>query len=124
MGQRRQPQLAIQVSGSSGVPEPMGFLLDTGYNGWLTLPAEVIARLGLSPRDTRTVNLADGQDVDVSTFIATVIWHGEPHPAYVVESPGDPLLGMSMLWGSEVTLQAWEGGGVIIEEVDPREPIS
>lgn len=95
----------------------MEFILDTGYNGWLTLPRDTISRLGLTIRVERTVSLADGRSVELRTFAATVLWHGQPSSVYVVESESEPLLGMSMLWGSRLTLEAEEGGEVTIEEM-------
>ena len=97
----------------------MEFILDTGYNGWLTLPQDIISRLGLTIRVERTVSLADGRSVALRTFAATALWHGQTSKVYVVESESEPLLGLSMLWGSRLTLEAREVGEVTIEEMRP-----
>ena len=124
IGTDRRALLTVQLADSGGVAHPLEFQLDTGFNGWLTLPLDIIDRLELAFERTRIVSLADGREAPSNTYNARALWHGRSHNVYVVESPSQPLLGMSMLWGSEVTLQAWDGGDVIIEEVDPRDRIS
>ena len=119
IGQNRQPRLTVQIADANGTLHPVEFILDTGYNGWLTLPHDLISQLGLTIRRTRTVSLADGRSVVLRTFTATVLWHGQPSNVYVIESESEPLLGMSMLWGSKLTLEAQEGGEVTIEEIHP-----
>ena len=120
----RQALLTVRIVDASGIAHPLEFQLDTGFNGWLTLPTNVIDRLGLIATAPQTVSLADGQRVELRTFVASALVDGQPHNVFVVESGGNPLFGMSMLWGSSVTIQAWEGGAVIIEEVAPRNQVS
>ena len=37
----------------------------------------------------------------------------------ILQSDGVPLLGMTLLWGSRVTVNALTGGAVVIEQLAP-----
>ena len=92
-------------------------ILDTGFEGYITLPPEVVNRLGLAALAPSTYELADGQSVQFNTYLATVSWYDRPRMVLALESNGVPLLGAAMLWDSRVILDMEEGGGVIIEEL-------
>ena len=85
----------------------------------MTLPPDIIERLGLTSEATSPAILADGQDVDLNTYTARAMWHGQQVLVEILETAGHSLLGMSMLWGSRLTLEAQEGGEVTIEEMRP-----
>ena len=59
--------------------------------------------------------LADGSVVRLSYFRATVLWEGKPRKIMVLDADGGPLVGMSLLYGSRVTLDVVDGGPVTIE---------
>ena len=46
-------------------------------------------------------------------------WHGRLSDALVLKSDSAPLLGMTLLWGSRVTVDALTDGQVTIEELEP-----
>ena len=81
------------------------------------MPPDVIEQFGLTPDVDRTIVLAHEQSVILRTFRAVVSWHERQSNVFVIEADGQPLLGMSMLWGSKLTLEAWDGGEVTIEEM-------
>ena len=98
---------------------PLTAILDTGFEGYITLPTEAISALGLVPLTPSTYELADGQTVQFNTYLATASWHGRPRLALALEANGVPLLGTSLLWGSRVTLEMQAGGAVVIDELSP-----
>ena len=102
-----------------GRPSPIELVLDTGFSGSLSLPADVVDRLGLRWVGQRTFELANGELFDFDVYLTVVRWHGFPTDAIVLKSDSAPLLGMTLLWGSRVTLEASHGGEVTIEEVEP-----
>ncbi len=59
--------------------------------------------------------LADGSLTTMSTCDARLSWNGYWRDVVVVQSYEGPLIGMNLIWGSLVTIQAWEGGDVSIE---------
>ncbi|WP_219898285.1 hypothetical protein [Phormidesmis priestleyi] len=48
-------------------------------------------------------------------YRATVIWDGQIQVVDVAESEADPLMGMSLLYGFKLQIEAIEGGVVTIE---------
>lgn len=52
----------------------MDAVIDTGYTGWLALPAELVAALGLTWQGTDRGMLADGSELLIDLYEAVVIW--------------------------------------------------
>ena len=52
-------------------------------------------------------------------YLAAKSWHGSLRDALVLQSDSTPLLGMTLLWGSRVTLDAVTSGEVTIDELEP-----
>lgn len=89
-------------------------ILDTGFNGSLTLPASVITTLQLPWRTRGHLILANGTADTCDIYTATVLWDGRPRRILVEEADTDPLVGMALLYGYEVGIEVIEGGRVSI----------
>lgn len=50
-------------------------------------------------------------------YRASVIWHGQYQVVDVAASEAEPLVGMSLVYGSKLQIEAFEGGIVTIEAV-------
>lgn len=100
---------------------PIQAELDTGFTGDLSLPPSAIQRLCLPNLGPRSFALADGTRTLMNSYSGRVFWHEQPIEVVVVQSDGVPLIGMGLLWGSRVTLEAMSGGNVIIEELQPTQ---
>ncbi len=48
--------------------------------------------------------------------VATVDWHGQPRAVEVEAADAQPLLGTSLMRGSELKVQVADGGSVTITE--------
>ena len=110
-----QARLTVEILNSSGQINPIEVLLDTGFDGQLSLPAFVIRQLNLGRGIFRFGELADGSLVQFMSYRATVLWDGQRRQVEVIESGNAPLLGMELLLGSRVTLDVRDGGPVTIE---------
>lgn len=108
--------VSLTVVGTSGQDIQLQTIIDTGYNGELTLPPDTVRGLSLQFAGYREAMLADGSEVSLGLYEAWVNWHGRTRSVEVLEADGDPLAGMSLLWGSELRLQARPNGEVTIEE--------
>lgn len=117
---RLQPLLTFAVVGPDAARRAVVAVLDTGYSGALTLPAAVIADLGLirDAGDVRSV-LADGSVVSHPVYHALIDWDGVLRPILVDQAECEPLLGMQLLAAQRVTIDAEPGGPV---EIRPRPP--
>lgn len=90
-------------------------IIDTGFNGSLTLPSSLIASLGLRFDTRGRAILADGSEIFFNNYEATVIWEDKPYRVAVAEADSEPLVGMKLLNGYELTIQVVENGSVTIK---------
>ena len=111
--------VALSIMDAYGEPRQLEVIVDTGFTGWLTLPASDIRRLGLVHSGHQYSVTASGNTERFEFYRAWVSWHGQQYVVEIFQSIDQPLLGMELLEGSRVTVDAWEGGDVIIEEVSP-----
>ena len=81
---------------------------------WLSLPSSHVASLGLVWRRRGRALLADGSESVFDIYEATVNWDGEARRVPVDEAEAIPLVGMSLLEGYELTVQAQPGGNVTV----------
>jgi clan AA aspartic protease len=90
-------------------------VIDTGFSGFLTLPSDIIATLGLSWEGRDVATSGDGTSCTFDVYLAIVIWDGQYREVYVNESETVPLIGMKLLRGYDLRIQTIEGGSVAIE---------
>ncbi|MGI8424882.1 MAG: clan AA aspartic protease [Chloroflexota bacterium] len=89
-------------------------VIDTGFDGWLTLPASVVSELRLPRRGRERGVLAVGSVAFFHLHDATVIWDGRPRSVFVAVAAGTPLVGMALLEGHELAVRVTDGGAVKI----------
>lgn len=107
------------INGPRGQEEEVEAVIDTGFTGSLSLPGTVVAALDLPFRRRGRALLADGSEIFFDVYEATVIWDGSPRQVSVAAADADPLVGMTLLEGYELTVQAVDGGSVFIEALAP-----
>ena len=112
----KEPRIVVPVLDTSGDAVPLEMVIDTGFTGFMTLRPWVTRALGLESGTERKMMLADGQIVTTPTYRATAIWHGSPLQIDVLELDARPVIGMSLLWNSDVAIAARENGRVTITE--------
>ena len=107
----------VPVMGRNGQFQTFEFVLDTGFDGFLALPAELIQRLGLEPAGDFEITFANGQREVWNAWHCRILWHDQPRYIVAFESRGESLLGMALLEGSQVNIQVRIDGAVVIEEL-------
>ena len=112
---RREATLSLVVGNSSGQRQVIDTVIDTGFDGFLSLPSETIVRLGLPWTISNIATLADGSETLFDFYTGTVIWDGQYRTIDIAESETEPLLGMAMLYGYRLQVDTVEGGIVKIE---------
>ena len=115
---QRQARVQLEIESGDGGLEPIDTVVDTGFDGHLTLPSQVIAELGLEPDEPSDVVLATGSRERVNIWRGSVLWHDQIRRIFVLEANGVPLLGMELLEDSQLTLQARINGQVLIERLE------
>ena len=110
-----QAWVSVEILARDGQGHPVEFVLDTGFEGHLTLPLSIIRRLELTSAGNQDVLLANGQSDTLQLFAGVVLWHGRRRVVEIIESGSEPLLGMSLLRGSRVTLDVRYDGAVVVD---------
>ncbi len=117
VGTNQQALVPVDIKDGNGRHQRVEVVLDTGFTGDLVLPGEIIRGLDLPFVGQRTFELANGEHFEFAAYLATVSWHGRLRDTLALQSDSVPLLGMTLLWGSRVSVYAMEDGAVIIEEL-------
>lgn len=113
----REALVAVEVLGDEGQVASLEATIDTGYDGFLTLPKSIIEGLGLSYLGPARAALGDGNEVRMDVFIASVQWEGGTRDVLVLEAEGEILVGMAMLVGFRLTMDVEEDGVVSIQSL-------
>ncbi len=98
----REAVLPVAVYGMA-VLQNFEAVIDTGFNGYLTLSGAEIATLGLSFHSQTLVMLGDGSMIELREFEAVLDWNGQTRDV--------------LLYGFDVWLRVLDGGHVKIEAV-------
>ena len=104
----------LPICGPAGSETEVEAIIDTGYNGTLTLPLDVIHQLSLTAQGSCEVTLADGSTADLDIFRATVVWDDLPMSIELLAAEGGAAIGMTLLPGYRVCFDAVDGGPVTI----------
>lgn len=107
-----EPLVSIRVENASGSAQVVRALVDTGFNGWLSLPIEIIDDLDLPWLRTGRAYLADDQEIRFSIFGGFIFWDGELRQVTIDAGGETPLVGMGLLENYELKIAARPGGDV------------
>lgn len=93
-----QPKIEIEVSGTSENPKKVLALVDSGFNGYLTLPYVEAFPLGLILKGTASAILADGSSSEYFVCNGEVCVDGKCVSTGISIQPGgEILLGTKLL---------------------------
>ena len=122
-GDLLEARVTLTVQSDSGASELIEFVVDTGFTDDLALPLDIINRLNLRPGEGAvTLTLADGSVANYERYTAYVLWHGQRREIKALNMEGDPLIGMALLRGSNISIDALPAGAVTITELTPTPP--
>jgi clan AA aspartic protease len=104
------------------LPGPQGFLrvefvLDTGFEGELSVPLALMQRLDVSLTTHRALRLADGTLRHIPHYEISFDWLEEERLTEIIALEGRPLLGSMLLEGCSVLIEMQDGGEVEIERL-------
>jgi clan AA aspartic protease len=114
----RKPAVRVIVHGVNAQADIEAYV-DTGFTEYLTLPPKVIAYLNLRLERQVTSELADGSFVLLDLYTDVIEWDGIERRVYVISKPGDPLVGMALLHGFRLVMDAVPGGTLTITRILP-----
>ena len=114
MRSESEAAITLAVRAESGAARSVEAIVDTGFDGFLSLSPDMVRSLGLIECAIVFAELANGQETLVRVFEAEVEWDGRARRIDVVESNGDPLLGMALLRGFHLGIDVIDGGRVAV----------
>jgi clan AA aspartic protease len=112
---RREAMLTVVVGSSNRQLQAIDAVIDTGFNGFLSLPSTIVTTLNLPWSGSDIVTLGDGSETSLDLYTAVIIWDGAYQEIDIAESETEPLLGTSLLYGYRLQVDNVEGGIVKIE---------
>ena len=110
--------IEIEIRWASDRARKFDALLDTGFNGAVSLPSKVVRELGLPLVSERTVTLGDASDVRVMVHAGIVRLADGWHRCPILATGDMPLVGMQLLEGLKVCFEAVDGGVIEIVASD------
>ena len=111
----KQAVIPLSLHDSNGRAENVDAVIDTGFDGLLTVSSDLVSRLQLPFLETRSYELGDGNPVNLDIHRITVIWDGQDRDIEALVTHSGVLVGMSMLTGYTLFIDAIDGGAVRIE---------
>ncbi|MBV9848174.1 MAG: hypothetical protein JO250_00660 [Armatimonadetes bacterium] len=107
-------RLTIPLPGLDG-SAAIEFILDTGFEGHLSLPGTVVDTLDATYLGDRPVAFADGAVRTRPFYQIMLEWQDELRPVEIIALDGKPLLGVELMEGSFLQAEMRDGGEVSLE---------
>jgi clan AA aspartic protease len=105
----------LVVRGSGGREQEIEAVIDTGFNGFLTLSPALVRQLGLPHIGQSRVLLANGREEILDLYEVTLLWDGQWRTVETDATDTDALVGMSLLYRYSIYVEAVTGGQVVID---------
>ena len=112
----QEPALSFEIRGPEG-GRSFDAVIDTGFNGALTLPPGWIDALGLPQSGEQRVSLADGRVIVVPMHVGYVILDDQDLEIDVAKAQTDPLAGTALFWGFSLYVEFQTNGVVEVERL-------
>jgi clan AA aspartic protease len=92
-------------------------VVDTGFEGALTLPPAAVATLRLPYLTDLAANLADDSSIRTAVYAAVIVWNGVERSVAVLAMGRRPLIGTVLLEGQHLGIDFTDGGAVHINDL-------
>ena len=107
--------VALALQGPRGQVQDIEAVIDTGYSGFLTLPATLVTELELPFAYVGRAFLANDDEVIFDVHDVTVLWDSQPRPIKADATGSTPLVGMLLLDKHDLNIEVESGGRVFIQ---------
>ncbi|MBW4441207.1 MAG: clan AA aspartic protease [Plectolyngbya sp. WJT66-NPBG17] len=107
--------ISLRVGRDSDVE--VEFVVDTGFEGFLTLPLHMIVELDLPYIAKIQANLADNSKIATNAHAVKIIWNGVERDVIVLAMGRRPLVGTALLEDYHLSIDFHEGGTVLVDEI-------
>lgn len=113
-----EPIIPLSIRRFDGKVFTQDAIVDTRFNGWLSLSPDLIAQLNLRWKRRGRAILGDGSECIFNIYEVILVWDETLLTIPVDEADSEPLVGMSLIEGYQLTVQVFEGGQVEIRKVN------
>jgi clan AA aspartic protease len=110
----------LTLHGSNGKTRRVNAVVDTGFDGYLSLPAALITHLGLAWDRRGRAILADGSESIFDIYLGSVVWDRRKRAIPIDEAGTTPLVGTALLGEHELKAVFRTRGKVTIRRLRPR----
>jgi clan AA aspartic protease len=110
--------ISLAISDSDGKIYTQDAIIDTGFNGWLSLPPDLIDQLNLKWKRRGRAILGDGSECVFNVYEAVVVWDEDYLTIPIDEADSEPLVGMSLMENYQLTVQVFEKGNIEICKIN------
>ncbi len=117
VNQNREATIRLVVGDANKQKQVIDAVIDTGFTGFLTLPLTIITSLNLELYSREEGTLGDGSLCIFDVYPGFVIWDGEFKRIDINAAETIPLIGMSLLHGYRIQLDAIVNGRVTIQSL-------
>ena len=111
------PIIPLSICGSDGKVYTQDAIVDTGFNGWLSFPPDLIAELNLKWKRRGRAILGDGSECVFDVYEAVLVWNKNFLTISIDEADSEPLVGILLMEGYQLIVQVFEGGYVELNKV-------
>jgi clan AA aspartic protease len=92
-------------------------VIDTGFEGFLTLPPAIIRELDLPYVARIDANLADDSSIAAYVYRITILWNGVEREIAALGIGRRPLIGTALLEDCHLGIDFCDGGTVVVDEI-------
>ena len=107
--------VTLTILGPAGPTREVEAVVDTGFNGFLTLPTALITELRLPFASMGRATLADGSEITYGVYGVSVLWDGQPRQIQADATGTTPLVGMLLLDRHSLYVEVEDRGRVVIQ---------
>jgi clan AA aspartic protease len=112
--------IRLTVRGPTARTRRIRAVIDTGFNGTLTLPPALIADLELPWYRRAFAELGDGSETVFDVYRAVITWDRSRRTIRVDEADTMPLVGMELMQGFRLTMDVVRHGMMTIKPLRRR----
>src|SRR5579862_5671073 len=120
VNKKLETEIDMPVYGPTKTYIDAHFIIDTGFDGEISLPPDAIATLGLRRAWPRRTIHADGRSVYTQTYRARISWDDELRDVIVNPTERYCLIGAQLLKGFRMTADFVPGATVTIERISTQ----
>jgi clan AA aspartic protease len=115
---QREAVIKLVIIGDRSQKMAVDAVVDTGFNGDLILPIEMVLELELIPQGYQKATLGDGTISQFRVYTGTVIWDGLRKVVEVNAATSGVLIGMGLLEGYKLEVNTTPNGIVTITSLN------